>query len=248
MQWSDDGKKFVVVPEAVFYHDNKAFKKSVGLNGVGTKAVNALSIQFKVESIREGKKKIAIFEQGVLKDEIDKEIYEDKSFFRYVFEYTPTVGKKVNYAKKNYLSNSNIQSTNPILNHIHLESILVERYDYLGELNDNIIKGGNTFIGLKDMTSIEINDVLCYYVLGLSPNTKYHELHPGVADNPYYQSELLEQLVTKNNYVILLDLEPETLTTRDNKFNEKLNEVYSFVIKTPSMDLLINKKEYLDSN
>ena len=40
-------------------YDSKAFKKSVGLNGVGTKAVNALSDYFKVKSIRDGKSKTA---------------------------------------------------------------------------------------------------------------------------------------------------------------------------------------------
>ncbi|NUQ25121.1 MAG: type IIA DNA topoisomerase subunit B [Saprospiraceae bacterium] len=50
-------------------YDSKAFKKSVGLNGVGTKAVNALSDYFKVQAIREGKTKIAEFNQGeILKD------------------------------------------------------------------------------------------------------------------------------------------------------------------------------------
>lgn len=50
-------------------YDSKAFKKSVGLNGVGTKAVNALSNYFKVQSVREGKAKIAEFEKGqMLKD------------------------------------------------------------------------------------------------------------------------------------------------------------------------------------
>ena len=47
-------------------YDSKAFQKSVGLNGVGTKAVNALSHFFKVESFREGKTKVAEFEKGVL--------------------------------------------------------------------------------------------------------------------------------------------------------------------------------------
>jgi topoisomerase-4 subunit B len=47
-------------------YDSKAFQKSVGLNGVGTKAVNALSNYFKVESFREGKTKVAEFEKGVL--------------------------------------------------------------------------------------------------------------------------------------------------------------------------------------
>ena len=46
--------------------DSKVFQKSVGLNGVGTKAVNALSHHFKVTAIREGKEKTAIFERGFL--------------------------------------------------------------------------------------------------------------------------------------------------------------------------------------
>ncbi|WP_416442066.1 DNA topoisomerase IV subunit B [Leeuwenhoekiella sp. A16] len=50
-------------------YDSRAFKKSVGLNGVGTKAVNALSSYFRVESSREGKSAAAEFEQGNLKDE-----------------------------------------------------------------------------------------------------------------------------------------------------------------------------------
>lgn len=47
-------------------YDSKAFQKSVGLNGVGTKAVNALSQYFKVTAFREGKEKTAEFEKGVL--------------------------------------------------------------------------------------------------------------------------------------------------------------------------------------
>lgn len=48
-------------------YDSKAFQKSVGLNGVGTKAVNALSQFFKVTSVREGREKTAEFERGALK-------------------------------------------------------------------------------------------------------------------------------------------------------------------------------------
>ena len=47
-------------------YDSKAFKKSVGLNGVGTKAVNALSNYFRVQSIRDGKTKIAEFKKGII--------------------------------------------------------------------------------------------------------------------------------------------------------------------------------------
>ncbi|HIP37636.1 MAG TPA: type IIA DNA topoisomerase subunit B [Crocinitomix sp.] len=50
-------------------YDSKAFKKSVGLNGVGTKAVNALSTRFLVESYRDGKGKRAVFKRGELVEE-----------------------------------------------------------------------------------------------------------------------------------------------------------------------------------
>jgi topoisomerase-4 subunit B len=57
-------------------YDTRAFKKSVGLNGVGTKAVNALSSYFRVESTRDGKSKSAEFETGNL---INEELLEETS-------------------------------------------------------------------------------------------------------------------------------------------------------------------------
>ncbi|MEJ7680361.1 MAG: hypothetical protein WKG06_21405 [Segetibacter sp.] len=47
-------------------YDSKAFQKSVGLNGVGTKAVNALSTYFKVTAFRDGRQKTAEFQNGFL--------------------------------------------------------------------------------------------------------------------------------------------------------------------------------------
>ncbi|AZQ44163.1 DNA topoisomerase IV subunit B [Nonlabens ponticola] len=57
-------------------YDSRAFKKSVGLNGVGTKAVNALSNYFRVESTRDGKSASAEFERGELQD---KEMLDETS-------------------------------------------------------------------------------------------------------------------------------------------------------------------------
>ena len=57
-------------------YDTRAFKKSVGLNGVGTKAVNALSAYFKVESNRDGKSKSAEFDTGEL---VNEELLEETS-------------------------------------------------------------------------------------------------------------------------------------------------------------------------
>ena len=53
-------------------YDSQAFKKSVGLNGVGTKAVNALSSSFRVQSIRDGKTRVAEFEKGNLVEQDDE--------------------------------------------------------------------------------------------------------------------------------------------------------------------------------
>jgi topoisomerase-4 subunit B len=60
-------------------YDSKAFQKSVGLNGVGTKAVNALSSYFKVISYREGECKKAVFERGELMEESPVELTSEKN-------------------------------------------------------------------------------------------------------------------------------------------------------------------------
>lgn len=66
-------------------YDTRAFKKSVGLNGVGVKAVNALSSRFEVRSYREGQVRKLVFEKGVLKSDVT-EATEDENgtyiFFR----------------------------------------------------------------------------------------------------------------------------------------------------------------------
>jgi len=58
-------------------YDSKAFKKSVGLNGVGTKAVNALSTSFEITSYREGKLRKATFAKGVLQNDITEDSNEE---------------------------------------------------------------------------------------------------------------------------------------------------------------------------
>lgn len=66
-------------------YDSRAFQKSVGLNGVGTKAVNALSDYFRVESYREGQQKVAVFERGELKedDKIGKTTEENGTYIEF---------------------------------------------------------------------------------------------------------------------------------------------------------------------
>ncbi len=112
-------------------YDSKAFKKSVGLNGVGTKAVNALSDYFMVQSIREGETKIAEFDKGVItKDhkigkttepngtrttfKPDAEIFKN---YRFIHEYIETqlwnyaylnAGLRINYNGKTMYSKNGL--------------------------------------------------------------------------------------------------------------------------------------------
>ena len=67
-------------------YDSKAFKKSVGLNGVGTKAVNALSGYFKIESVRDGQLKRAEFDRGVLRKDEKLVKTDEPNGTRVVFE------------------------------------------------------------------------------------------------------------------------------------------------------------------
>ena len=63
-------------------YDSKAFKKSVGLNGVGVKAVNALSARFEVKSYREGKVRSLVFERGQLKSDKTEPSEPDPTLFK----------------------------------------------------------------------------------------------------------------------------------------------------------------------
>ena len=72
-------------------YDSKAFKKSVGLNGVGTKAVNALSSRFLVQAIRDDQTKTAVFEQGVLVEESAVEASSGRRGTKVVFTPDPSL-------------------------------------------------------------------------------------------------------------------------------------------------------------
>ena len=112
-------------------YDSKAFQKSVGLNGVGTKAVNALSSYFKVAAFREGKQKSAVFESGFLIKEFKEEktteqngtevtfIPDEKIFknYHYLQEFLDNqfwnycflnAGLVINYNGKRYISKNGL--------------------------------------------------------------------------------------------------------------------------------------------
>ena len=136
-------------------YDSKAFKKSVGLNGVGTKAVNALSSNFEVRSYREGKVRIAKFQRGVLQSDITEDSNEETGtyiffepdntlFLNYKFqtEFVETMLRNYTYLNTGleiYYNNRRITSrnglkdlledtmdTNPLYEIVHLKGEDIE--------------------------------------------------------------------------------------------------------------------------
>ena len=77
-------------------YDSKAFKKSVGLNGVGVKAVNALSTHFEVASYREGKVRRAVFEKGILQSDMTEASQDENGTYIY-FEPDNTLFKEYSF-------------------------------------------------------------------------------------------------------------------------------------------------------
>ena len=78
-------------------YDSRAFKKSVGLNGVGTKAVNALSASFFVASTRDGQRKTALFNQGVLEENEPPSSSSQRNGTQVSFVPDETIFKKFRY-------------------------------------------------------------------------------------------------------------------------------------------------------
>ncbi|HNA40155.1 MAG TPA: DNA topoisomerase IV subunit B [Chitinophagales bacterium] len=78
-------------------YDSRAFQKSVGLNGVGTKAVNALSSYFKVESVRDGDIKVAEFDKGVLMQDHKIAKTTDRNGTKFQFHADNTIFKNFHF-------------------------------------------------------------------------------------------------------------------------------------------------------
>ena len=114
-------------------YDSKAFKKSVGLNGVGAKAVNALSSRFEVRSYRDGLVRSLVFERGILKSDTTEETQDEHGTYIY-FEPDNTLFK-------NYLFHGEFVET-MLRNYTYLNSGLTIMY------NGRRIKSRN---GLEDL-------------------------------------------------------------------------------------------------
>lgn len=131
-------------------YDSEAFKKSVGLNGVGTKAVNALSQWFRVQSVREGKTKIAEFRRGELdKDEKMKSSDEPDGT---IISFVPDEKVFVNY----HFINEFVEKM--LWNYAYLNTGLTLTY------NGNFIKSDN---GLRDLLEKNLCGNIVYPIIHL---------------------------------------------------------------------------------
>ena len=135
-------------------YDSKAFKKSVGLNGVGIKAVNALSSHFEVRSYRDGKMRAATFEKGVLQSDRTEESTEENGTFIF---FEPDNTLFLNYAFQNQFVETllrNYTYLNTGLTFIYNGQRIVSRHGLEDLLKDNM-----TSEGLYDIIHLKGEDI-----------------------------------------------------------------------------------------
>jgi topoisomerase-4 subunit B len=127
-------------------YDSGAFQKSVGLNGVGTKAVNALSDFFRVQAFREGETKVAEFEKGILVSEKAIEKSNDRNGTKVVFSPDSGIFKNYHFIPE-YLENQ-------IWNYAYLNSGLTINYNGKKYFSER---------GLYDLLSNKVDDESARY-------------------------------------------------------------------------------------
>ncbi|WP_410689584.1 DNA topoisomerase IV subunit B [Bacteroides uniformis] len=135
-------------------YDSKAFKKSVGLNGVGIKAVNALSSHFEVRSYRDGKVRTAIFEKGTLLSDVTEDSTEESG--TYIF-FEPDATLFLNYSFQNQFVETllrNYTYLNTGLTFIYNGQRIVSRHGLEDLLKDNM-----TSEGLYDIIHLKGEDI-----------------------------------------------------------------------------------------
>lgn len=135
-------------------YDSKAFKKSVGLNGVGIKAVNALSSYFEVRSYRDGKVRIATFEKGTLCSDKWEDAEDESGTYIY---FKPDSTLFLNYSFQNGFVEAllrNYTYLNTGLSIIYNGQRIVSRHGLEDLLNDNM-----TAQGLYDIVHLKGEDI-----------------------------------------------------------------------------------------
>lgn len=131
-------------------YDSKAFKKSVGLNGVGIKAVNALSSQFQITSIRDGESKTINYSKGAVVEDLPIAPSEEMDGTRVHFTPDTTIFKKYNYIDE------------------YIE-LLIKNYVFLNSGLEVIYNGKKYFSknGLSDLIKENLNTPALYPTIHL---------------------------------------------------------------------------------
>ncbi len=159
-------------------YDSKAFKKSVGLNGVGTKAVNALSIFFKVKSVRDGKTKSADFSQGNLTEEFPETETTERNGTEITFVPDPEIFPHFKF-RKEYIQR------------------MLRNYAYLNP-GLKIVFNGETYFsenGLKDLLQEELEGEILYPIIHL----KAEDIELAITHSDKSQSETYFSFVNGQN-------------------------------------------------
>ncbi|WP_087138069.1 DNA topoisomerase IV subunit B [Elizabethkingia meningoseptica] len=159
-------------------YDSKAFKKSVGLNGVGTKAVNALSNFFKVKSVREGKAKVAEFSQGVIVQDYPEADTTERNGTEITFVPDDSIFTNYRFRKE------------------YIEKML-KNYSYLNP-GLKIVFNGQVFAsenGLKDLLQDEIDGEILYPIIHL----KDGDIEVAITHSDKSQSETYFSFVNGQN-------------------------------------------------
>ncbi len=149
-------------------YDSKAFQKSVGLNGVGTKAVNALSNYFKVQSYRDGKTKTAEFEKGNLIKDHKEEATTQRNGTAITFNPDDTIFRNYRYVPEFII--------NMIWNYVYLNAGLT------------VVLNGEKFSsqrGLYDLLDRKTDDTIRYPIIHL----KGEDIEIAMTHNNQYGEE-----------------------------------------------------------
>lgn len=180
-------------------YDSKAFQKSVGLNGVGTKAVNALSAKFAVTSYRDGKQKFAEFERGVLVSESKEQSTKEDNGTLVTFIPDDTVFKKFHFVQE-YLDNQ-------FWNYCYLNAGLVINYNGKRYVSKN---------GLLDLLNRKTNeDELRYPIIHLKGEDIEVAITHGQGYGEEYYSFVNGQFTTQGGTHLAAFREGYVKTIRD---------------------------------
>jgi topoisomerase-4 subunit B len=159
-------------------YDSSAFQKSVGLNGVGTKAVNALSDYFKVQSIRDGETKLAEYKQGILTHESKIESTRLRNGTKVTFQPDDSIFRRYNFIPEYFV--------NQIWNYVYLNSGLTiqlngEKYFSENGLKDLLERKTNTEKARYPIIHLKGNDI----ELALTHGNQYGEEYYSFVNGQY---------------------------------------------------------------